>query len=46
MIPSVMKVVFPGSFPDYKEIPLDATEQRWIDRVYPDGTWEANLFQF
>ena len=36
----------PRFFPDYKEIPLDATEQRWIDRVYPDGTWEANLFQF
>ena len=36
----------PRYFPDYKEIPLDTTEQRWIDRVYPDGTWEANLFQF
>lgn len=36
----------PRFFPDYKEIPLDATEQRWIDRVYPDGTWEVNLFQF
>ena len=36
----------PRFFPDYKEIPLNATEQRWIDRVYPDGTWEANLFQF
>ena len=36
----------PRFFPDYKEIPLDATEQRWIDRVYPDGTWETNLFQF
>ena len=36
----------PRFFPDYKEIPLDTTEQRWIDRVYPDGTWETNLFQF
>ena len=24
---------------------LDPTT-RWSDRVYPDGTWEANLFQF
>lgn len=36
----------PKFFPDYKEIPSDTTSQRWIDRVYPDGTWEANLFQF
>jgi ATP-dependent DNA helicase RecG len=21
-------------------------EDRWTDRLYPDGTWEANLFQF
>ena len=36
----------PRFFPDYKEIPADKTVTRWIDRVYPDGTWEANLFQF
>ena len=36
----------PRFFPDYKEIPINVTEQRWIDRVYPDGTWEVNLFQF
>ena len=36
----------PRFFPDYKEIPSDTASQRWIDRVYPDGTWEANLFQF
>lgn len=24
----------------------DDSKIRWIDRVYPDGTWEANLFQF
>ena len=28
----------PRFFPDYKEIPSDTTSQRWIDRVYPDGT--------
>ena len=36
----------PNFFPDYKEIPADTTSTRWIDRVYPDGSWEANLFQF
>lgn len=36
----------PRFFPDYKEIPADTTSMRWMDRVCPDGTWEANLFQF
>lgn len=31
---------------DYREVPADTTVNRWVDRVYPDGTWEANLFQF
>lgn len=31
---------------DYREIPADTTVTRWVDRIYPDGTWEANLFQF
>lgn len=31
---------------DYREIPADTTITRWSDRIYPDGTWEANLFQF
>ena len=31
---------------DYREIPTDNSTTRWIDRLYPDGTWEANLFQF
>ena len=31
---------------DYREIPADTTAMRWVDRLYPDGTWEANLFQF
>ncbi len=34
----------PQYFVDYRE-KLDPT-QRWSDRIYPDGTWEANLFQF
>jgi predicted HTH transcriptional regulator len=36
----------PDYFVDYRIIPEDATTVRWIDRIYPDGTWEANLFQF
>jgi ATP-dependent DNA helicase RecG len=34
----------PGYFVDYREY-LTPSE-RWSDRLYPDGTWEANLFQF
>ena len=34
----------PEFFPDYRE-KLDP-ELRWTNRIYPDGTWEANLFQF
>lgn len=34
----------PNYFVDYRE-KLDL-QLRWTDRIYPDGTWEANLFQF
>ncbi|MCM1078071.1 MAG: putative DNA binding domain-containing protein [Bacteroidales bacterium] len=34
----------PFFFPDYQE-KLEP-ELRWTNRIYPDGTWEANLFQF
>jgi ATP-dependent DNA helicase RecG len=34
----------PEYFVDYRE-KLDPAI-RWTDRIYPDGTWEANLFQF
>lgn len=34
----------PSYFVDYRE-KLDPVT-RWTDRIYPDGTWEANLFQF
>ena len=34
----------PEFFPDYRE-KLDPA-LRWTNRLYPDGTWEANLFQF
>lgn len=34
----------PNYFVDYRER-LDPAI-RWTDRIYPDGTWQANLFQF
>ncbi|MBM4118038.1 hypothetical protein FJ251_09935 [bacterium] len=36
--------VAPNYFVDYRE-KLDPST-RWSDRIYPDGTWEPNLFQF
>ncbi|MDE5883346.1 MAG: AAA family ATPase, partial [Muribaculaceae bacterium] len=36
----------PDFMVDYREIPSDTSTLRWSDRIYPDGTWEANLFQF
>jgi predicted HTH transcriptional regulator len=34
----------PDFFPDYQEI--EDPEDRWINRICPDGNWESNLFQF
>lgn len=36
----------PNFFPDYRETMSDDPGVRWTDRIYPDGTWEANLFEF
>ncbi len=36
----------PNFFPDYREVLSRDPEIRWTDRVYPDGNWDANLFQF
>ena len=36
----------PNFFPDYRNETTFSDTERWIDRIYPDGTWEANLFQF
>jgi len=36
----------PNFFPDYREILSLDLQIRWTDRIYPDGNWEANLFQF
>ena len=36
----------PWYFPDYQEWFGDDTSQRWTNRIYPDSTWEPNLYQF
>jgi predicted HTH transcriptional regulator len=37
----------PGWHVSYKELPSDPTDKRrWVDHLAPDGTWNANLFQF
>ena len=35
----------PSFFPDYREIDPNS-EKRWTDRLYYDGTWEVNLYNF
>ena len=40
-----MKLVLLISFLT-RELGEDSLTTRWLDRIYPDGTWEANLFQF
>ena len=37
----------PNFFVDYRErIATDDPNIRWTHRIYPDGLWEANLYQF
>lgn len=36
----------PAYFPDYREYLSNNPQDRWTDRICPNGTWEANLFQF
>lgn len=36
----------PNYFPDFREELSSDPKIRWTDRIYPDGNWEANLFQF
>lgn len=37
---------FPNYAVDYQERPEAKTEKRWIDRVWLDGSWSGNLFDF
>lgn len=36
----------PAYFPDYRVYADSDPNARWSDRVYADGTWEPNLYQF
>ena len=36
----------PNFFPDYRENLSEDESVRWTNRICPDGTWEANLFNF
>ena len=38
--------VLPKFSVDYRDYRGRRPDERWGDRVFPDGTWEANLFQF
>jgi len=31
----------PSYFPDYREYLSTDPKDRWTDRIYPDGTWDA-----
>jgi ATP-dependent DNA helicase RecG len=38
---------FPHWHLSYRELPADvAVGPRWLDRIAPDGTWNANVFEF
>ena len=39
-------VCCPWYFVDYREYLGNDIQERWSNRVYPDGNWAANLFQF
>ena len=41
-----IREVFPNYFPDYQERPRSTGAIEWTDRIYPDGTWAGNLYDF
>ena len=42
----VIRDVLPHYMVDYQERPEAKTENRWVDRLVPDGTWSGNLYDF
>ena len=36
----------PNYFVDYRERDDVQADSRWIDRIYPDGSWSGNVFDF
>ncbi|MFK2902030.1 putative DNA binding domain-containing protein [Dyella jejuensis] len=43
---AAIQEAFPHYFVDYQERPEARTENRWVDRIFPDGTWSGNVFDF
>lgn len=43
---SAIQEAVPHYFVDYQERPEARTENRWVDRLVPDGTWSGNIFDF
>ncbi len=41
-----LREALPNYHLDYRELLPGNPDERWSDRLYPDGTWHANLFQF
>ncbi len=42
-----IREVLPHWHLSFKELPDEPDDRRrWLDRVHPDGTWNANLFEF
>lgn len=42
----VIRDALPYYMVDYQERPEPKAEQRWIDRLVPDGSWSGNLYDF
>lgn len=36
----------PNYFVDYRERDEAQSDARWVDRLYPDGSWSGNVFDF
>jgi ATP-dependent DNA helicase RecG len=41
-----IREVFQHYFVDYQERAAEADSIEWLDRIYPDGKWSGNLFEF
>lgn len=41
-----IREVFPNYFPDFRERARDTGAIEWTDRLYADGTWSGNLYDF
>jgi predicted HTH transcriptional regulator len=42
----VIRDALPNYMVDYQERPEAKADQRWIDRIVPDGSWSGNLYDF